>query len=57
MSRKIEVEEYELEKIQSLLVAIWNLEDKHNDDFSGSVKVIVAVIDSKIDKMKGEEHD
>jgi len=49
--------EYRLEQIQKLLLAIWAIEDKHNDEYSDSVKEIVNVCDDKIDALLGVEHD
>lgn len=48
---------YRLEQIQKLLLAIWTIEDKHNDEYSDSVKEIVNVCNDKIDELLGVEHD
>ena len=48
---------YRLEQIQKLLLAIWAIEDKHNDEYSDSVKEIVNVCNDKIDGLLGVEHD
>lgn len=48
---------YQLEQIQKLLFAIWAIEDKHNDEYSDSVKEIVNVCNDKIDELLGVEHD
>ena len=48
---------YQLEQIQKLLFAIWAIEDKHNDEYSDSVKEIVNVCNDKIDELLGVEYD
>ena len=48
---------YRLEQIQKLLLAIWAIEDRHNGEYSGSVKEIVNVCNDKIDALLGVEHD
>ena len=53
----IEKMEMELTKIQSLLLGVWAIEDKHNDEYSESVKEIVNVCNDKIDELLGVEHD
>lgn len=52
-----ENEKMELTKIQFLLLGVWAIEDKHNDEYSDSVKEIVNVCNDKIDKLLGVEHD
>ena len=48
---------YRLEQIQKLLLGIWAIEDRHNGEYSGSVKEIVNVCNDKIDALLGVEHD
>lgn len=48
---------YRIKSIQKLLNAIWAIEDKHNDEYSDSVKEIVNVCNDKIDALLGVEHD
>lgn len=48
---------YRLVQIQKLLLAIWAIEDRHNGEYSDSVKEIVNVCNDKIDALLGVEHD